>query len=226
MVYYCGTPMQALLAKNMSIDKSVTAALAAANDPAPECPVAICLLEISVHRSKKALEQLFTLMGNKIFHFAYKQVGDESTATEVVQDTMMAAWQKGHTYDKDKAKATTWIYTIARNLCYDLGRRKLARPQLVCADDIYESAISHDDDNPEIRSSALDKDKIIGLLDSLSIEQRQIVTLVCLQDHTHNEVAQLLQLPLGTVKSRLRLGLEKLANTLNSRGLGYDTSSS
>ena len=184
--------------------------------------VRLCVIRIAAEQNKSALAELMELMANRILHFAIKHVGDESLAREIVQDTLMAVWTKAASFDQDKAKATTWIFTIARNLCYDQGRRKLSRPQLVSAEDVYQDVYYQDSSSSQTSDSELDKDKILLLIEELSVEQRQVVNLVCIQDYSHADTANILQLPLGTVKSRLRLALAKLALMIKDKGYGYD----
>ncbi len=184
--------------------------------------VRLCVVRIAAEKNKSALAELMELMANRILHFAIKHVGDESLAREIVQDTLMAVWTKAASFDQDKAKATTWIFTIARNLCYDHGRKTLSRPQLVSADDVYQDVYCQDASSPHASDSELDKEKILLLIEELPVEQRQVVSLVCIQDYSHADTANILQLPLGTVKSRLRLALSKLALMMKDKGFGYD----
>jgi RNA polymerase sigma-70 factor (ECF subfamily) len=170
-------------------------------------------------RDKQALSDLFGLLSGRILHFAQRQTGDIEASKEIHQDTMLAVWQKGHSYNSDKAKVTTWIFTIVRNLCYDLGRRKLSRPQLVSGESLYADLL------PEETGSdmeELDNPKIEAALDQLPQPQRQAVALVFLKECSHQEAADILGIPIGTLKSRVRLGLARLSQTLDKRYLGYE----
>ncbi|GAA5316323.1 MAG: sigma-70 family RNA polymerase sigma factor [Candidatus Pelagadaptatus aseana] len=176
-------------------------------------------------RDKHALSEIFELLSGRILHFAQRQTGDIEAAREILQDAMMAVWQKGHTYNSDKAKVTTWLFTIVRNLCYDLGRRKMSRPQLVSGESLYADLAPEENgfiENDCHDIEALDNPKIEAALDQLPQPQRQAVALVFLKECSHQEAAEILGIPVGTLKSRVRLGLARLSQTLTKRSLGYE----
>ena len=200
----------------------------AANRPAAQLkevdkqPQLDALSRVANHRDKAALARLADYYAPRLFAFACQKTADEQLAREIVQDTLLAIWHKAVTFDQDKGSLTTWIYTIARNLCFDAGRRKLARISLVSADALYDQTRPAEIavDGPE--SKPLDRRKVRQLLSDLPPGQRQVVALVYLDELTHQEAAIRLGVPVGTVKSRLRLGLAKLAERVNRRDFGYD----
>ena len=167
-------------------------------------------------RDKGALAELFRVLGARIVAFAIRQVGDESTAKEVLQDTMLAVWQKGHSYDQDKAQVLTWIYTIARNRCFDIGRRRMSRPVLVSADEAYTDSLESEP-AAEMDDSSWSEELLRGALDGLPLPQRQAIALVYLKECSHQEAAEVLGIPIGTVKSRVRLGMQRLKDILKAR---------
>jgi len=133
-------------------------------------------------------------------------------AEELVQEVMIKVWQKASGFDAGKASASTWIYTIARNCRTDMYRRLQK----------FETPISADDIWPETESAELvtsvqsirDTAQVRELLGSLPHEQSQILAKVYMEGKTHSEVAEELGLPLGTVKSRVRLAMKKLQLTV------------
>ena len=129
-------------------------------------------------------------------------------AEELVQEVMIKVWQKASGYNPQKAAASTWIYTIARNCRTDMYRRLQKFDTPVSADDIW----------PEVESEELfvavqqkrDAVRIKEMLEQLPHEQSQILVKVYMEGKSHSEVAEALDLPLGTVKSRVRLAMKKL----------------
>lgn len=172
-------------------------------------------------RDKTALAELFRLLGSRIVAFSMRQVGDEATAREVLQDTMLAVWQKGHSYDQDKAQVLTWIYTIARNRCFDIGRRRMSRPVLVSAEEAYADTLEPEPAE-ELDDSHWSAELLRGALDDLPLPQRQAIALVYLKECSHQEAAEVLGIPIGTVKSRVRLGVQRLKDILNMRYQDHD----
>lgn len=172
-------------------------------------------------RDKTALAELFRLLGSRIVAFSMRQVGDEATAREVLQDTMLAVWQKGHSYDQDKAQVLTWIYTIARNRCFDIGRRRMSRPVLVSAEEAYADTLESEP-AAELDDSHWSAELLRGALDDLPLPQRQAIALVYLKECSHQEAAEVLGIPIGTVKSRVRLGMQRLKDILKVRYHDHD----
>ncbi|WP_199610681.1 sigma-70 family RNA polymerase sigma factor [Flocculibacter collagenilyticus] len=184
--------------------------------------VNLAIIRVANHRDKKALAELADFFANRIFAFALTKVGDEQSAKEIVQDTLFAIWNKAATYNQDKGNVSTWVYTIARNLCFDLGRKRLSRPQLVNADVVYH--VHEDENTDEIGDveRSLDHQKLSALLATLPSAQREVVELVYLREYSHQAAAEHLNLPVGTVKSRLRLAMEKLHSMVDKKVFGYE----
>ena len=95
------------------------------------------LRQVANQRDRTALARLAGYFAPRLLAFACQKTLDEQLAREIVQDTLLAIWHKAASFDQDKGSLTTWVYTIARNLCFDAGRRKLARITLVSADALY-----------------------------------------------------------------------------------------
>lgn len=180
------------------------------------------LLAIANDRDKASLVILADYFSPRILSFALNKTGDPQLAMEIVQDTLLAIWKKASTFDEDRGSLVTWIYTIARNLCFDAGRKKRARPQLATADLLYQGLVPefhHSDDN---LISQLDKSKVHQLVALLPDDQRQVVSLIYFNDYSHDGAARQLGIPLGTVKSRLRLALTRLNQLADKETFGYD----
>jgi RNA polymerase sigma-70 factor (ECF subfamily) len=138
------------------------------------------------------------------------------TAEDVTQDVMETIWRKAHLYDPGKAAAATWIFQVARNRRVDVRRR--CREFAVDAEDF--SAIPDAGEASDDRiDSAQRRERVRAALDALPRDQLTLVTLAFFEDLSHSTIAQMLNLPLGTVKSRLRLAFARLRRLLIAAGV-------
>lgn len=166
---------------------------------------------------KNAFAKIFSHFTPRLKQFAYKHVGNEQVAMELVQDTLAAVWQKSHLFDGDKSALSTWIYTIARNLCFDMLRKQKGRDLHVHSEDIWPDDYCPPDlvDQYSPERNML-REQIVRYLDQLPIKQKEVVKAIYLDELPHQEVADKFDIPLGTVKSRLRLAVEKLKDTIRA----------
>jgi RNA polymerase sigma-70 factor (ECF subfamily) len=136
-----------------------------------------------------------------------RQGADSETAEDIVQDTMLTVWTKSHLFAEDKGALSSWIYAIARNLRIDRVRRQIVwdqlRHDLAAVQDPYACADA-------TVSRQQDRLHVANALSGLPMEQLQIVKLSFIDGLSQNEIAAELKLPLGTVKSRMRLAFDKL----------------
>ncbi|MGH7089321.1 MAG: sigma-70 family RNA polymerase sigma factor, partial [Stellaceae bacterium] len=135
----------------------------------------------------------------------------DSLAEELAQDVMLTVWRRANTYDASKAGVGTWIFAIARNLRIDALRRQ-RRPELDSADPLLVPDPSPLPDR-EIELSRRWKD-VRAALETLPEEQAKVVAMAFYEGKSHGEIAAELALPLGTVKSRLRLALRRVRGRL------------
>ncbi len=136
---------------------------------------------------------------------------------ELVQEVMLAIWRKAASYDRHKAAASTWIFTIARNQRIDMLRRLRKHQNDLPADDIWELE-ANTELFGEVRQSRV-QEQVRSQLSELPVDQRQVVAKVFMEDKSHQEVADEMALPLGTVKSRVRLAMKKLKLSLEGLDL-------
>lgn len=165
-------------------------------------------------RDEEAFAQLFAHFAPLIKGFCLGNLNSSfpaDAAEEVVQEVMFRVWQKSPTYDPSKAAASTWIYTVMRNCRIDLMRRNQRTPveeSPIDIDDIWDEA---DDDQAFVYMQQSSNEALIDKsFSQLPPEQRQVLTQVYMQGKTHQQIAQETGLPLGTVKSRVRIGLKKM----------------
>lgn len=164
------------------------------------------LHRIAHERSKEAFVALFNACAPRLKAFAMRGGARESVAEELLQECMLTVWHKAHTYKPESGAATTWLYTIMRNKRIDAARQNPFEE--VCSDDLFPEEAGEALENQV--SSDLDARTVRIMLQSLPEEQRQIVYKVYFEGKSHTEIADELDLPLGTIKSRLRLAMNKL----------------
>ena len=167
------------------------------------------LLQVGRSRDVDAFEALFRHFGPRIKAFMAKV--DRSRAEELMQETMMMVWRKAALFDASRGVAASWIFTIARNQRIDALRRD--RRAEIDPDDpalVPESPLAADLAFDNYQNAKLMREALAGL----PPEQFEVLELAFYQDQSQSEIATHLALPLGTVKSRMRLGFAKLRTAL------------
>ena len=168
-----------------------------------------CLTLIGQNEDRAAFTRLFRHFAPLMKAFALSgSTLSANNADELVQEVMLKVWQKAGAFNAEKAAASTWIYTIARNSRTDLFRRLQKFDTPLSADDVSGSQES--EEAFMVLHQKRGRDKIRGLIDELPNDQAQILAKVYMEGKSHSEVAGELDIPLGTVKSRVRLALQKL----------------
>ncbi len=140
-----------------------------------------------------------------------RQGADRETADEIVQETMLAVWRKSHLFTERKGSISTWIFTIARNLRIDRVRRQIVW-QGFCEN--FEAVPSGEEPADEQLAREQEREQVGTALAELPAEQLQIIRLSFEDGLTQSEIAGKLNLPLGTVKSRMRLAYDKLRGSV------------
>lgn len=186
------------------------------NEALPTADVAALLFDIANSRCKQSYEKLFVLVAPKLLNYSRKQLRDEAMAMEVVQETMLKIWLKAHLYDESKGAALTWIYSVARNVKFDLLRKSKHQNNWIQGDDLWPTLSEEQapDRLPKEFHSIVSQE-LEELVKTLPPAQAEVVRLICLQGSSHQDVAEALDVPLGTVKSRLRLALQKMKEALD-----------
>lgn len=173
---------------------------------------------VAVKRDKSAYADLFRYFAPRLRAFGMKMFGNEQQAMEMVQDTMLNVWKKAGLFDASRGCASTWIFTIARNVRFDMLRKKQSRKDDISADDLWS-----DGDYPELEAdddsacwdNQLLSAKLAPHFNQLPPAQREVMEKVYLEEKSHQEVSDELAIPLGTVKSRIRLALDRLREALD-----------
>jgi RNA polymerase sigma-70 factor (ECF subfamily) len=174
------------------------------------------LIAVGNGQNVDAFNQLFKRFAKKIFALGMKITRNEQLANDLIQESMLNVWQKAPLYDLDKGSAKGWIFTLSRNRCFDMLRKQKRQPNCISADDIWplESSAEPTMVHEDIGGQQVELSLIESYFDRLSDPQRAVVEQIYIKDRTHEEAAAHLQIPLGTLKSRLRLGVAKLRNLI------------
>jgi RNA polymerase sigma-70 factor (ECF subfamily) len=170
-----------------------------------------CLTRVTEDRDREAFSQLFEHYAPLIRAYSLaREPGAELVADELVQEVLSRVWLKAHTYNDQLANLNTWIFTLTRNCRIDYLRRNNRYASEIDPTDLFNEI---EDEGPgpfqQVQQTRAEESIRTGLK-LLPPEQAEILTRVYLQGKTHQQTSDELKLPLGTVKSRVRLALKKL----------------
>lgn len=171
------------------------------------------IMRVGRQQDRDAFVALFRYFAPRVKSYLLKNGADEATAEEIVQNTFITVWDKAATFNNNKAAASTWIFTIARNKRIDIMRRQ----KFVVAMD--EDAPLLDNlaaEQTEEYADAQTREKLHSAMDQLPAEQAELLRMAFFEDKSHQAISQETALPLGTVKSRLRLAMDKLRHALKT----------
>ncbi len=167
------------------------------------------MLLVASNSDEAAFAHLFGHFGPRVKAFLIKSGTEPAVAEECMQEVMATVWQKAHMFDPARASVATWIFTIARNRRIDILRRS-RRPE---PEDLPWGPEPEAD--PADAVSLQQESRILGeALKDLPDKQRELIEKAYFGDMTHGEIARVTGLPLGTIKSRIRLALEKLRQSM------------
>lgn len=167
-----------------------------------------------VRRQSAALEQLYERYRMVVYHLAFKTLNNRDTAEEVVLEVFWQVWREAERYDGQRGSVGAWLATMARSRAIDALRSRRGNP--VATDDLDDSAVSTDPvDDPEARVSLEQRAELVrAALESLPADQRTALELSFFTGLSHMEIAEQLQEPLGTVKTRIRSAMLRLRERL------------
>lgn len=170
------------------------------------------LLSLIVEQKREALEALYDRFSGAVFSLATHMLRDPGAAEEVTQDAFFKVWRRASSYRSDRGKVTAWLFSIAHHRVIDEVRRRKRREQTHVSQDVELLDRPADDSSDPARYAMLQmkRGELKEALNVLRPEQREIVLLAYYGGLTHSEIANRLQQPLGTVKTRMRLALKKL----------------
>jgi RNA polymerase sigma-70 factor (ECF subfamily) len=168
------------------------------------------LRRVAEAQDSEAFAALFAHFGPRVKAYLIKSGADAASAEECAQDVMVTVWRKAGQFDPARASAATWIFTIARNRRIDMLRRD-KRPE---PEDLPWGPEAEPDQEDALALQQESAQLAVALQD-LPEAQRSMIERAYFSDLTHSEIADATGLPLGTIKSRIRLALERLRHSLN-----------
>jgi RNA polymerase sigma-70 factor (ECF subfamily) len=174
------------------------------------------LMALIARSHADALSELYDRYHRLVFSLALNSVADYTTAEEITLDIFTRIWEKAETYQADRARVITWLLSMTRHRSIDELRQRntrLERDSIGWAD----ASPSHDsgvNDPEEVVELALQRERIRTAVAQLPADQKQALALAYFRGYTHRQIAETLQQPLGTIKTRLRSAMQKLRQIL------------
>ncbi|MEP3245580.1 MAG: sigma-70 family RNA polymerase sigma factor [Sneathiella sp.] len=169
------------------------------------------LIKVAQEQDKQAFAVLFEYFAPRVKSYVFRLGSDDTMAEELAQQAMLQVWRKAHLYDASKAAASTWIFRIARNLRLDHYRKE----RHFDYDDHDFSLIEDETDSPEIQTDRNQSGRLVrSALKTLPSDQLEVVKLSFYEGLSHGEISDQLNVPLGTVKSRMRIAFKKMKDQM------------
>lgn len=166
-----------------------------------------------------AFEVLFDRHGGPAFSLAYRMCGSRARAEDVVQEAFLSIWRAGGRYDQSRGSVRAWILTAVHNRAIDSFRRESLRATRPLDEDNLAERLAAPELTEVEAERRADADRVRTALNGLPDEQRQVIELAYYAGFTHLQISEILSLPAGTVKGRMRLGLSKLRISLGEAGV-------
>ena len=169
------------------------------------------LMPLVSRKDPVAFEVFYDRHGGAAYSLAYRIVGDPTAAEDVAQEAFLSMWRSRARYDPARGSVRAWALGIVRNRAIDALRREGGRAPKLDLDD--EAALEREEAPERTEAEALRREtarQVRGALGALPNEQSRVIELAYFGGFTHSEIARMLEMPIGTVKGRMRLGLEKM----------------
>ncbi|QJD82963.1 RNA polymerase sigma factor [Cohnella herbarum] len=185
------------------------------------------LIERITRKDSQALQLIYERYERPIYTFAFRIVKDAMLAEEVVQELFLRIWNAAEKYDGDQGKLSSWMFTLTRNIAIDGLRRRQIRTskQVVKTEQLNQTPDSATDTAIAVETKVIGE-QVRQAMRKLSPDQHQVVELIYFGGYTQQEVSVSCDIPLGTVKSRVRLAMKALKSELENigeEGHGYET---
>ncbi|UTW12444.1 sigma-70 family RNA polymerase sigma factor [Marinobacterium rhizophilum] len=163
-----------------------------------------CLAGLAQTRDRSDYARLFGHFAPRVKAYLIRLGMTPANAEELAQEALLSVWRKAHMFDPAKANASTWIFRLARNLCIDRMRREKIQFHELEYDEAADPDARHDGEHAVLAT------RMAEAIKALPEAQAQVLYLSYYEGRSHSDIAQAIGIPLGSVKSRLRLGFEKL----------------
>ena len=162
----------------------------------------------------RAFEVVYERHAGAAFSLAYRMVGRGNVAEDVVQEAFLSIWRSGARYERARGSVRTWVLGIVHHRAIDQLRRSSVHSKRRASDEGIEERIEAPERTDAEVARRDEAETIRSAMDTLPAEQSHVIELAYFGGFTHTEIAEMLETPVGTVKGRMRLGLEKLRGRL------------
>jgi RNA polymerase sigma-70 factor, ECF subfamily len=168
------------------------------------------LMELVQDGEVRAFEAIFDRHASAAFSLAYRMCGRPAMAEDIVQESFVSLWRSSAAYDPARGSVRTWVLSVVRNRAIDAFRREAAK----ATSELDEQRVAERVPAPELTDREVerrdDARQVRDALKELPADQRQVIELAFFGGFSHSQIAEMLKLPAGTVKGRMRLGLSKM----------------
>jgi RNA polymerase sigma-70 factor (ECF subfamily) len=173
------------------------------------------LMPLVGRKDPEAFEVLYDRHGGAAYSLAYRIVGDRAAAEEVTQEAFISVWRSGARFDATRGSVRSWLLSVVRNRAIDFLRSRAGKaPKLTFDDDAVLEARPAEERTEEEALQRETAAELRGALGKLPDPQSKVIELAYFGGFSHSEISRILNLPMGTVKGRMRLGLEKIRGEL------------
>jgi RNA polymerase sigma-70 factor (ECF subfamily) len=172
------------------------------------------LMQLVRSGDARAFELVYERHSGAAFSLAYRMVGSRTLAQDVTQEAFLSLWRSGARYQRERGSVRTWVLGIVHHRAIDQLRRSSVHDRRRAGDEGIEERFEARERTENEVARRAEARAVRSALDTLPAEQCQVIELAYFGGFTHTEIASMLETPVGTVKGRMRLGLEKLRNAL------------
>jgi len=176
------------------------------------------LMSLVAKGEARAFETIYERHCGAAFSLAYRMCGSRALAEDVAQEAFLSIWRAGGRYDRARGSVRTWVLGIVHNRAIDALRRTVVHERRRASDEGIEERFEARERTEVEAARREEAETIRGMLDALPADQSRVIELAYFGGFTHSEIAEMLGAPIGTVKGRMRLGLEKLRGQLAPQG--------
>jgi len=176
------------------------------------------LMTLVAKGQARAFETIYERHCGAAFSLAYRMCGSRSLAEDVAQEAFLSMWRSGGRYDRARGSVRTWVLGIVHNRAIDALRRSVVHERRRASDEGLEERFEARERTEVEAVRREEAETIRGMLEALPAEQSRVIELAYFGGFTHSEIAEMLGAPIGTIKGRMRLGLEKLRGQLAPQG--------
>jgi RNA polymerase sigma-70 factor (ECF subfamily) len=177
------------------------------------------LMQLVRRGTAEAFEVIYERHSTAAFSLAYRMCGSRAAAEDVVQEAFLSMWRSGSRYDRARGSVRTWVLGIVHNRAIDSLRRSSVHDKRRASDEGLEERFAARE-RTDVEAARRDEAQAVRVvMDELPAEQCRVIELAYFGGFTHTEIAEMLDTPVGTVKGRMRLGMEKMRAALTAQGV-------